>query len=183
MKTKQLWIAMAFMGLLFLESGSDATAQENGINWISIEEAETLSRQQPKKIFVDVYTDWCGWCRRMSSETFTHPVIIEYINEHFYAVKLNAEQGDPITFRGTEYNNQNPGQRRSAHDFAIALLQGRMSYPSVAFFDEDLNLITALPGFRPPKTMEPILVFFSEDVFKETSDLDAFMSSFEGKVR
>lgn len=183
MKTKQLWIAIAFTGLLFLGSGSYAPAQENGINWMSIEEAEAQSRQQPKKIFVDVYTDWCGWCRRMSSETFTHPVIVEYINEHFYAVKLNAEQGDPITFRGTEYNNQNPGQRRSAHDFAIALLQGRMSYPSVAFFDEELNLITTLPGFRPPKTMEPVLVFFSDDVFKETSDLDAFMSNFEGKVR
>lgn len=174
---------MALTGVLFLGSSIHAPAQENGINWMSIEEAEALSRQEPKKIFVDVYTDWCGWCRRMSSETFTHPVIVEYINEHFYAVKLNAEQYDPITFRGTEYKNQNPGQRRSAHDFAIALLQGRMSYPSVAFFDEELNLITTLPGFRPPKGMEPVLVFFSEDVFKQTSDLEGFVSSFEGRVR
>jgi thioredoxin-related protein len=183
MRIKSLWVSMAFFGILLLASGSNVAAQENGINWVSMEEAEALSQREPKKIFVDVYTDWCGWCKRMSSETFAHPVIIEYINEHFYAVKLNAEQDDPITFRGTEFKNQNPGQRRSTHDFAIALLQGRMSYPSVAFFDEELNLITALPGFRPPKAMEPILVFFREDVFKQTSDLDGYMQSFVGKVQ
>ncbi len=153
------------------------------INWVSIEEAEKLAKQNPKKIFVDVYTDWCGWCKRMEANTFSHPYIIEYINKNFYAVKLNAEQEEPITFRGVEYINENPGERRSSHNFARALLQGRMSYPSVAFFDEELNLITALPGYRDPKAFEPILVFFNDDVFIEEPNLDEFISSFEGQIK
>jgi thioredoxin-related protein len=183
MVRKSLLFSMAFLGVLLLGISPAAVGQENGIKWMSMEEAEALSRQHPKKIFVDVYTDWCSWCRRMSSETYTHPVIIEYVNKHFYAVKLNAEQVDPITFRGTEYVNQNAGQRRSAHDFAIALLQGRMSYPSVAFFDEELRLITALPGYRPPAKMEPVLVFFNDEVFKDNADLDGFVNNFDGSIK
>ncbi|MBW6478742.1 MAG: DUF255 domain-containing protein [Bacteroidales bacterium] len=153
------------------------------INWISIEEAEKLVKQNPKKIFVDVYTDWCGWCKRMEANTFSHPYIIEYINKNFYAVKLNAEQEESITFRGVEYVNENPGERRSSHNFARALLQGRMSYPSVAFFDEELNLITAIPGYRDPKAFEPLLVFFNDDIFMEQPNLDEFISSFEGNIK
>ncbi|MFO7998016.1 MAG: DUF255 domain-containing protein [Bacteroidales bacterium] len=174
---------LVLFGVLLFGLPREGRAQEDQINWLTIEEAEALSRANPKKIFVDVYTDWCSWCRRMSSTTYTHPVIIRYINENFYPVKLNAEQSDPITFRGTEFINQNAGQRRSAHDFAIALLRGKMGYPSVAFFDENLNLITAISGYRPPEKMEPLLVFFSEDVFKESSDLDGFISGFEGSVK
>jgi thioredoxin-related protein len=159
------------------------TNKDAKINWVTMEEAQVLVKQNPKKIFVDIYTDWCGWCKRMDANTFSHPDIVRYINENFYAVKLNAEQSDPIVFRGTEYINENPDSRRSAHNFAIAILQGRMSYPSVAFFDEELNLITALPGYREPKQFEPILVFFNEDVFFTNPNLDEFVKNFEGSIK
>lgn len=160
------------------------SSEEDGmkINWVSMEEAEQMVAENPKKVFVDIYTDWCGWCKRMDANTFSHPEIITYINKNFYAVKLNAEQAEPITFRGQEYINENPGARRSSHNFARALLQGRMSYPSVAFFDEELNLITALPGYREPAQFEPILVFFSEDHFLSQPNLDEFISNFQGTI-
>ncbi|MFN2396109.1 MAG: thioredoxin family protein [Bacteroidales bacterium] len=168
----------AFSAIVYANGEND----DSQINWISIEEAEKLTKENPKKIFVDVYTDWCGWCKRMDANTFSHPYIIDYINENFYAVKLNAEQNEPIVFRGVEYVNENPGGRRSSHNFARALLQGRMSYPSVAFFDEQLNLITAIPGYRDAKAFEPILVFFNEDIFTDQPNLDEFISNFEGNI-
>jgi len=156
---------------------------QSKINWISMEEAEKLAQKDPRKIFVDIYTDWCGWCKRMDANTFSHPQIVKYINENFYAVKLNAEQADPISFRGHTYINENPGQRRSAHNFAIALLQGKMGYPSVAFFDEELNLITALPGYREPAQFEPILVFFKENHWHTQPNLDEFVRDFKGNIQ
>ncbi len=170
--------------LLSISFGYTASGQneESKINWVSIEEAERLSKENPKKIFVDIYTDWCGWCKRMEANTFSHPQIAAYINENFYAVKLNAEQAEPIVFRGNEYVNENPGTRRSSHNFARALLRGRMSYPSVAFFDEELNLITAIPGYREPKQFEPILVFFEEDHYLSQPNLDDFIRDFEGSI-
>ncbi len=183
MNNKRSFIGITLFALLLtIGVYQSAEAQDAKVNWLTIEEAEALNKKEPRKIFVDFYTDWCGWCKRMEATTFSHPVIADYINKNYYPVKFNAEQTDPVKFRGTEYTNDNAGQRRAAHNFAIAVLQGRMGYPSVAFFDEDLNLITTLSGFRPPEKLEPILVFFKDDVYKETSDLDAFSASFKGNV-
>jgi thioredoxin-related protein len=169
--------------IFFMTTNLSAGDNENQeINWMSMEEAEKLVQQNPKKIFVDIYTDWCGWCKRMDANTFSHPEIAAYINENFYAVKLNAEQSEPISFRGQQYVNENPTGRRSSHNFAKAVLQGRMSYPSVAFFDEQLNLITAIPGYREPKQFEPILVFFKEDHFTTQPNLEEFIKNFEGTI-
>ncbi len=181
-KSALFFLAIIMTVNLNLHAGQD-NKETAKINWVTIEEMQQLAAENPKKIFVDIYTDWCGWCKRMDANTFSHPQIAEYINENYYAVKLNAEQDEPIVFRGQEYVNENPGQRRSSHNFARALLQGRMSYPSVAFFDEELNLITAIPGYREPKQFEPVLVFFSEDHYLTNPNLDEFIKNFEGSIK
>lgn len=169
-------VIMVVLGFLSFNAYSIGQDDKPGIKWVSMEEAEMLNRQNPKKIFVDIYTDWCGWCKTMDKNTFSDQRIINYINENFYAVKLDAEQLEPISFRGVKYENENKAKRRgAAHSFAVAILQGRMGYPSVVFFDEQLNLITSLSGYRPPETMLPVLKFFSEDVFKETQDLQQYI--------
>jgi thioredoxin-related protein len=181
MKFSQLALFL-LLPLFLLVITNRASAQEKSINWVSIEQAQELSKESPKKIFMDIYTDWCGWCKRMDATTFSHPVIVDYINENFYAVKLNAEQSEPISFRGQVFVNENPGGRRSAHNFAVAVLQGKMGYPSFAFFDEDLNLVHAFSGFRPPESLEPILVFFNDEIYKTEPDLDKFIKEFQGQV-
>lgn len=176
----KVFVLLALMVGYFFNDPAEAS--EPGVNWMTIEEAQAAIQDEPRMIFVDVYTEWCGWCRRMSSDTYAHPVIADYLNENFYPVKLNAEQEEPIDFRGTTFENENLGERRPAHSFAIALLQGQMSYPSVAFFDEDLDLLTAIPGFRPPESMEAVLTFFNEGIYKENPNLDDFVGEFEGTI-
>jgi thioredoxin-related protein len=176
-------VVLYFSTSLVAGNNSDNSNQAETINWVSMEEAERLSKQNPKKIFVDIYTDWCGWCKRMEAVTFTHPDIVNYINKNYYAVKLNAEQTEAITFRGQQYINENPATRRSTHNLARAILQGRMSYPSVAFFDEELNLITAIPGYREPKQFEPILVFFKDNHFLTQPNLEEFIKDFKGTIQ
>ena len=50
-------------------AGIAQDVQESKIKWISIEEAEKLNKENPKKIMIDVYTDWCGWCKKMDKDT------------------------------------------------------------------------------------------------------------------
>ncbi len=83
------------------------------IHWYSFEEAYKLNKKKPKKIFVDVFTDWCGWCKKMDAETFTNPVISKYMAKHFYCVKLNAERKDTVIIDGVKFTNPNPGSKRS----------------------------------------------------------------------
>jgi len=174
-------ITLVLALVLFASAGKTDTPDAK-VEWVTIEEAQALIQEEPRMIFVNVYTDWCGWCRRMKNETYTHPVIAEYLNENFYAVDLNAEQEDNIEFRGVEFENENLGERRPAHSFAIALLQGQMSYPSIAFFDENMDLLTAIPGFRPPANLEAVLAFFNEGAYKESPDLETFINQFEGTI-
>jgi len=185
---KKITVVLLVLWLLMPSSlySQDSKAK---VNWVSLEEAEVLMKKEPRKIFIDFYTDWCGWCKRMDAQTFSHPTIAAYLNTHFYAVKIDAEQSEPITFKGHKYINPNPGQRRSTHEFAQAVASvkradGRNSlgYPTVVFIDEDLNVITPLPGFRAAKDFEAVLAFFKEDVYKHNQNLQQYIQQFQGEI-
>ena len=76
--------------LLFILLSMNLQAQDQ-IQWLKFEEAIAANANNPKMILVDVYTDWCGWCKKMDKETFTDPQVIAHFQKNFYAVKLNAE--------------------------------------------------------------------------------------------
>ncbi|MBK7335110.1 MAG: DUF255 domain-containing protein [Saprospirales bacterium] len=65
---------------------------EGDLKWHTWEEAVAANKKEPRKILVDVYTDWCGWCKRMDATTFQDQTVMDYLKKNFYAVKLDAEQ-------------------------------------------------------------------------------------------
>ena len=151
------------------------------VKWYSVAEAMTLYKENPKKIMIDVFTDWCGWCKKMDRETFNHPVIAKYLKENFYPVKFNAESLDPIDFNGQKFINENTGNR-SAHQFAVALLKGQLSFPSIAYFTEKLEFMGAMPGYKSADQLEVILTFIAQDKFK-TMTLEEYQKTFIGHIK
>lgn len=125
--------------------------KENGINWMTMEEAQAAAAKAPKKIIVDVYTSWCGPCKMMDRNTFSKPEVIKHINENYYAVKFNGESQPDVTFKGKVYKNPNfdPKKtrgRNSAHEltkeFAIR------GYPTIKVFDAKCELVKDLVGYK-----------------------------------
>jgi thioredoxin-related protein len=151
------------------------------VKWYSIEQAIELNKKEPRKIMVDVYTDWCGWCKKMDKETFSQPVIAAYLNSHFYPVKFNAESLDPIEFNGKQFINEGKGPR-PAHQFAVALLNGQLSYPSVAYINEKLELLGTIPGYLTANQIEPLLNFIVDDKYKSTT-MDEYKKTFVSKIK
>ncbi|WP_229201241.1 thioredoxin family protein [Arcticibacterium luteifluviistationis] len=149
--------------LLFLGTTSFKKEKEAGINWMSIEEAYAAAQKNPKKVIIDVYTDWCGWCKVMDKKTFTNPEVVKYVNENFYAVKLDAESKQDITLGTTtyKYNAQN-----RANDIAVALLQGKMSFPSMVYLDEEFNMIQPIPGYMEARAFHEVITFIGGDYHK-----------------
>ena len=140
-------------------------AQEK-IQWMDFEEAVAACSMNPKKIFVDVYTNWCGWCKKMDQTTFSDPAVIQYMNEHFYAVKFNAERTDPVRFDGQTYVYvTGPDGKRGVHQLAAAMLNNRMSYPSYVIFNEEVENVQVVPGYQKPEGFLPILHFFGENAY------------------
>ena len=156
---------IALIGMV-LVSFSDLRAQE--VEWMSWDEAMQRSVQDanPKKIFIDVYTDWCGWCKRMDKDTFQNPDVAAYMSANFYMVKLDGEQKEPIVYNGKTYNYI-PQGRRGYHELAAALLQGRLSYPTVVFLDESRQMLSPVPGYQKPGPFMKIARFFGDDIYKE----------------
>lgn len=138
------------------------------IEWLTFEEAVELNKTQPKKIFIDVYTDWCGWCKVMDKNTFKNEYIAEYISKNYHAVKLDAEQKASIEFQGNTFKFV-PRGKKGYHELAASLLNGKLSFPTVVFLDEQFRLIQPLPGYQKPEQLAPILQYFAEDLHNSVS--------------
>tara|TARA_B110000037_G_scaffold131897_1_gene149847 strand:- start:24 stop:557 length:534 start_codon:yes stop_codon:yes gene_type:complete len=148
-----------FLSVLFLSVGLTSFAQEN-IEWMTWNEAIEKNSVEQKVIFVDVYTHWCGWCKKMDATTFKNAEVAEYMNKNYYAVKFNAEMKDTINFNGQQFVNENSG-KRGAHQLAVALLDGRMSYPSYAFIGQPFDK-TVAPGYMGARDFKCVIKYFVE---------------------
>ena len=136
------------------------------VKWYTWEEAIEANKTTKKKLFVDVYTQWCGWCKRMDKTTFEDPAVVKYLNEHFYPIKLDAEQREDILFNGKKFNYVADAGRRGIHTLAYSLLDGKMSYPTVVYLTEKLERITISPGFKDVEQVMNELVFMAEERYK-----------------
>ena len=175
---------MFLCGFVFLRQQNkpvSVSAEGESIKWHSFQEAVELCKKEKKKIFIDVYTDWCGWCKVMDKNTFTNPVIAKYMNQKYYAVKLNAEMKDTIVFNNYSFVNPSPKTPRSTHQLASSLLNNQLSYPTVVFLDENFSMLTQVPGYQKPEQMEPILKYFGENAYPNTK-WDEYSKAFKGEV-
>lgn len=157
--------------------------KDKKIKWMTFQQALKAQEKNPKKIFIDAYTDWCGWCKKMDKETFKNQDVVKYMNKHFYAVKFNAEGNETVTYQGKKYRNPNfvfeKSGRNSSHELSKKL--NIRSFPTVLFLDEEANVITPVPGYKTPQQLELFLKFIASDDYKNVKtrkDWEAYTASF-----
>lgn len=149
-------ILVGILGLLVLgvfvnaDLLTENDAKNASINWINIEEAQKLGKDEPRKIFVDVYTDWCGWCKKMDRSTFVDQSVVDYVNQNYYAVKLNAESSRKIVFNGHEMT-----------EASLARSMRVSGYPTIVFIDEKFESVQPVPGYRNADQFKKILKEFN----------------------
>lgn len=140
--------------------------EDGAVKWLTFEQAVEKSKTEKRKIIIDVYTDWCGWCKVMDKNTFSDPEVAKLLNEKFYPVKFNAEQREDVEFRGTTFKfiaNGNNG----THQLAAVLLNNQMSYPSIVFVEEDFKSVSPIPGFKKREEFHKMLAYFTTDYYKK----------------
>ncbi len=154
-------LALAIVGAVVyavLESSSTSASTPYSVSWYSFDEGLAEASKQQKKLLVDVYTDWCSWCKKMDNEVYSDKRIIELLHEHFVSVKLNAESSRKLTYNGQQFTER---------EFAAAL--GIDGYPTTVFFLPDAKPITRVPGFMEAKTFANVLVYIGGDHYLSTS--------------
>lgn len=154
--------AVIIVTVLALQS-ADGTAEAGTaeLSWKSFDEGIALAKSQNKKMLIDVYTDWCGWCKKMDKEVYTDAKVKEILTAKYVIVKLNAEADKQLTFNGTKLSHA---------EFAQAI--GVTGYPATAFFGSDGQPITLLPGYVEAGRFATILTFIGDDHYKTTKFQD-----------
>ena len=151
---------IVFLGFLLAIFNGNAQEDPTKIQWLTWQEAVERCKTEPKHIFVDVYTEWCGWCKKMDASTFKDPAVVQAMNEYFYAVKLDAERKDTVIFNGHTFVNINPEAKRGVHTLASSMLDNQMTYPSFVIIDGAFNRQHVIKGYQKVPEMLGTLLFF-----------------------
>jgi thioredoxin-related protein len=173
---QSLFLPVFFLTALTFSAFAPRPADEKKtaveVKWMTFEEAVERSKNEKRKIFIDLYTDWCGWCKVMDKNTFTDEKIANLLNEHFYPVKFNAEQKEDVTFRGHTFRFVASG-RGGYHELAASLLNNKLSYPNFVFLNNEFQLVpvipgySSLPGYRKPEEFHLFLSYVAHDHFQK----------------
>ncbi len=164
--TSFTFFAFAFFAMAFMPV-SDPPVEEATVKWYTWEEAVEASKKERRKVFVDVYTEWCGWCKKMDKTTFSDPKVVAYLNKYYYPIKLDAEQTEDILFQGKTFKFI-PSGRKGYHELAAALLDGKLSFPTVIFLNEDFQIMQRLATYLEPETFDMVMRYLGDDDIRES---------------
>lgn len=116
-------------------------AQE--VKWLSFDQLDSALAVESKPVFLDFYTSWCTYCRKMDKQVFVKPEIVEKLNQDFYAVKMDAETTQIIRFDGQEWKNKQATAKRDGfHELAMLLgaKDGEFVPPAMLFLNEEFEV-------------------------------------------
>ncbi|HSN08340.1 MAG TPA: DUF255 domain-containing protein [Hanamia sp.] len=171
-------VVFAFIACLFVFSFAKVKPTEKEkINWLTMDEVNAKMKTDPKPVLIDIYTTWCYWCKVMEKKTYSNSKVVSYINQHFYAVKLNAETKEPVIWNNKNYNYN---EANKVNDFALYATQGQLSFPNTVIFPEIQETPAAIPGFMKPKEIEVILKYFGEGYYKR-QNFNEYSANFKAK--
>jgi uncharacterized protein YyaL (SSP411 family) len=149
-------------------------AQQEKIHWITTDELQAAYAKEPRPIIIDVYTSWCGWCKIMAADTYNNDSVANYINQHYYAVKLDAETRATILWRGKIYNYDSSYK---VNMFSLFITNGQVSYPTTVLLAGIDLYPSALPGYMKPVEIEGPLKFIGDGIYR-TKNFPDFSKSF-----
>lgn len=165
MKKNLLFGLLIFMTATMISScGGDKE-----LKWTTFE--KIADKRGERMIMVELYTSWCGWCRRMEKYTFNDPVVAKYMNKNFYSIRFNAEERRAVEFLDKNYRFNPSDTRRGRHELAAALMMDseKQGYPTIIFLDKNYNLIQAIPGYITATDFEAIMHYFGDGAYQTTS--------------
>lgn len=151
------------------QAPSDKTGGDKkppSLEWTGLDKATVKASAEKKAILLDVYTDWCGWCKKMDKEVFVDPAVAEVLASKFALAKVNGESKESFTFKGQKTDG-----------VGIARGFGVRGYPSIIFLDSNGDMLTMIPGFLNAEQFLPVVMFIGNREY-EKMEWDAYLANY-----
>jgi thioredoxin-related protein len=171
---QNLKLVVLFVWVGVFSCGEKPAVVADKTKWLTLAQVEDSLQKQQRPVLVDVYTDWCGWCKVMDRKTYANKKVSTYLQEKFYAVKIDAEGKQAITWKGKQYNF-NPRYR--ANDLAVYLTSGQLSFPTTVIIPVN-GEPQPIPGYLTPAELELIVKYFGEGHYGK-QDFGTFQKGFK----
>jgi len=142
---------LLLIAALPVRAQAQADAQEKQIQWLDWDTGMELAQRSGRPVLVDVYTDWCGWCKRMDRDVYANPEVREYLSSRFVTIKLDAEASDPAHYEGRSFTSITLGER-----FKVT------SYPTTIFLKSNGQHSINVPGYVPAERFLMVLHYIGE---------------------
>src|SRR2546427_4116366 len=92
--------------MLLLALAAPVAAGPETMSWEAWDAGLQQAKQLQRPILVDVYTQWCGWCKRMHRDVYSRGDVRDYLNQKFVMVKLDAEATEGARYEGRAYTSR-----------------------------------------------------------------------------
>ena len=160
--------------VLTLLSATAFTPRVEKFQWLNVNELKIKLKEQNKPVLIDVYTDWCHWCKVMDNKTYSNQKVADYLQDKFYCVKLNAETKDSMSWKEKAYSYNT---KYKINEFALFLTNGQASFPTTVIIPDDHSAPIPIAGYMEPKELEIIVKYFGEGAYK-TKSFPEFQKTF-----
>lgn len=154
---------------------ADATlAGAPTLEWHKLDAGLHSAQTQDKHIMVDVYTDWCGWCKKLDKETYSDPAVRQVLAESYVSVKLKGDSDAPLNVKGQPAKENGKTMMQLVPTDQPVTTERQLTrgafrvtgFPTILFLASDGKLITSLPGYKDAETFKNILNFIKDDLYE-----------------
>lgn len=185
-----LGILLSGSAISWAEDDTSKSSPSGDISWHKFDDALVAAKASGKHIMVDVYTDWCGWCKKLDKETYTDAAVLKVLSESYVSAKIKGDDANrrlKVRAQPTEEEGRTllqivPTEEPEISEKDLTRSQLRVSgFPTILFFASDGRMITKLSGFQKADAFAHILNFIKDDLYEVMTYQD-YLKSLESSA-